>query len=189
MPPNPALALLNAPLADLIAVLYKQFSRLLAQAGIALSTQEVAALAEAAAQRQPLPPVAERIRERLAELVRESEHELQARFQMSFAQALSSDMSAVRGWETTAEFLELANHKSNAELRISAASSLLLMLGDGRFAHHALTVVDQDGGVMDVDACFARRGLCHYAHVPPSAEDWLEQVRAALSSSPPLSSV
>jgi hypothetical protein len=182
MPPNPALTLLNAPLSELIAVLYKQFSRLLAQADIALSTSEVTALAAAAAERQPLPPVAERICERLADLIRESEHELQTRFQMSFAQALAADMSAVSGWETTAEFLELANHKNNAELRISAASSLLLMLGDGRFAHHALAVVDHDGGVMDVDACFARRGLCHYTRVPPLAEDWLAQVRAALSS-------
>jgi hypothetical protein len=183
MPPSPAHALLEAPLNELIAVLYKQFNRLLAQGGVLLSTQEVAALAAAAADRQPLPPTAERVRERLAELIHESEQELRTRFQMSFAQALASDMSHVHGWETTAEFLELANHKSNAELRISAASSLLLMLGDARFAHHAYAVIDDDNGLMDVDACFARRGLCHCAQVPPLAEDWLAQVQAILPRS------
>ncbi len=180
MPPSPARPLLEAPLHELIALLYKQFSRLLAPAGISLSTQEVAELASAAAQRQPLPPNAERVRERLAELIRESEQELQTRFQMSFPQALATDMSAVRGWETTAEFLELANHKSNAELRISAASTLLLMLGDSRFAHHAYAVIEDDNGQLDVDACLARRGLCHWAQVPPLAEDWLAQVKAVL---------
>lgn len=180
MPPNAARPLLEAPIDELIAVLLKQFTRLLAQGGIALSTSDTAALAAAAAEHQPLPPVAARICERLVELVRESEQELLTRFQMTFAQALASDMSHVTGWETTAEFLELANLKSNAELRISAGSSLLLLLGDVRFAHHALAVIDHDGGLMDVDACFARHALCHYARVPPLAEDWLTQVEAAL---------
>ncbi len=185
MPPSPAHALLEAPLHELIAVLYKQFNRLMAQAGIQLTTAEVQALAAAAADRQPLPASADLIRERLAGLIRESEQELRARFQMSFPQALAADMSQVGGWETTAEFLELANHKSNAELRISAASSLLLMLGDGRFAHHAYAVIDADEGLMDVDACFARRGLCHYAQVEPLAEDWLAQVQAVLPPQQP----
>ncbi|MFQ3645674.1 MAG: hypothetical protein SNJ54_07185 [Anaerolineae bacterium] len=184
MPPSPAHALLEAPLHELIAVLYKQFNRLLAQGGVLLSTQEVNALAAAAADHQPLPPAAERVCERLAALIHESEQELQTRFQMSFAQALASDMSQVGGWETTAEFLELANHKSNAELRISAASSLLLMLGDARFAHHAYAVIDADAGLMDVDACFARRGLCHCARIEPLAEDWLAQVQAVLPRNP-----
>lgn len=182
MPPNPALALLEAPLEELITLLCKQFTRLWAQGGLTPSTRELATLATAAAQRQPLPPIATPLCERLAELIRESEQELQTRFQMSFAQALRADMRHVTGWETTAEFLELANVKSNAELRISAASTLLLMLGDGRFAHHALEVIAHDGGLMDVDACLARRALCHYAHVPPLADDWLAQVQAALAA-------
>ena len=89
---------------------------------------------------------------------------------------MHTQMDAISGWETTADFIELANYKSNAELRISAGSTLLLMLAETDYVPYLLAVIDADDGIMDVDAALAQRALCHAAGVSPHAEDWLAQI-------------
>lgn len=182
MPPvNPAEKLLDAPIADLAGLLLKQFTRLLHERGLALSQAQLNQVSEAAADHQRIPETHDALVQHLRALVEESLAYLHERFGLDFAAALQTDMSQIGGWETTAEFLDIANHKSNAELRISAAASLLALLGDATYAGELFAVVAADGGLMDVDAMIARRVLCHLAQVDAAALDWEAQVRQALS--------
>lgn len=177
MPPaNPAEKLKNAPLADLVGLLLKQFQRLLSDRGLALTTAQIADIGEHVEKRQPLSAEFADVVRHLGDMVTESVDELQTRFGLSFAQSLHTQMDAIGGWETTGEFLELANHKSNAELRISAGSTLLVMLAEADYVPYLLAVIEADDGIMDVDAALAQRALCHLAGVTPHAEDWLAQI-------------
>lgn len=183
MPPvNPAEKLLDAPIADLAGLLLKQFTRLLHERGLVLSQVQLNQVSEAAASHQRIPALQDTLVQHLRALVEESLAYLRERFGLSFAAALQTDMSQIGGWETTAEFLDIANHKSNAELRISAAASLLALLGDDTYASELFTVVAADGGLMDVDAMIARRALCHLTQVDAAAMNWEAQVRQALDS-------
>jgi len=180
MPPvNPSDQLLAAPLADLVAVLLKQFKRLLAERGLTLTTAQIDELGQAAALRAPLPAFAEGLPALLLGLIAESEAALQERLGWTFAQSMSLDMSAVQGWETTGEFIDIANHKSNHELRISAASSLLAFLGEASGRANLWAVLDAEGAVQDVDGAFARRALCHLDGIDPQATDWRSLVHRA----------
>lgn len=178
LPPNPAEKLFAAPVADLVSVLLKQFKRLLHDRDIILTTADIESIGQAVAVQDPLPEKAETVRAAVIDLVKASEDELQQRFGRSFAQSLTTDMNSIGGWETTADFLEIANHKSNAELRISAGASLLVFLGDLTRTDHLLTVIRHDAGAHDVDAAFAIRALAHRYAIDSqrmmtlSADDW-----------------
>ena len=177
MPPaNPAEKLKSAPLADLVGLLLKQFQRLLAERGLSLTTAQIADIGDRVEKRQSLPPEFADLTRHLGDLVAESVNELQTRFGFSFAESMHTQMDAISGWETTADFIELANYKSNAELRISAGSTLLVMLAETDYVPYLLAVIDADDGIMDVDAALAQRALCHAAGVSPYAEDWLAQI-------------
>lgn len=179
MPPrNPAQQLYDVPAQALILDLLKQFKRLLHERQIERSSQQLEALATAAAAHKPLPDGTEALVATLKTLVAESEAVLHERFGLSFAQSLATDMSSIGGWETTAEFLDVANHKSNAELRISAGSALLLFLGEPRYVAHLFTVLEADGGLDDVDAMIAKRALAHHSRIALDTENWLAAVRA-----------
>lgn len=179
---NPADPLREAPVADLVVVLLKQFRRLLAERDIHLTTEAMRQLGAAAASHQAPDAPRRRLIAALDALVGESLAELQTRFGLRFAEALATDMNAIGGWETTAEFLEIANHKSNAELRISSGAALLALLDDVRYADILLAVIEADGGADDADALFARRALAHATHIPMTAADWEGQVRQALAT-------
>ena len=179
-PPNPADKLRDAPVGDLVPVLLRQFQRLLDKRGLTLSKADVDSYGQRVAARDPLPATGSEVREHLVALVNESLTELQTRFNITFAQSLAADMDDIGGWETTAEFLDVANHKSNAELRISAGSALLLFLGETRFVPHLFTVINHDAGANDVDAMFARRALSYHTQIDLDADNWQQQVRAAL---------
>lgn len=176
---NPASELATAPTQDLTLELLKQFKRLLEAQGVALTHAELQASAQQAANHEASPQQTAIIGA-LTTLVDESLTELQTRFGLGFAQALATP--TLPGWGTTAEFLELHNVKSNAELRISAGATLLAFLGDARHADHLLTVLMQDAGANDVDAIFAQRGLAHLSGIDLHAEDWLRQVQAWLQA-------
>lgn len=175
---HPSHTLLSAPYADLVQLLLKQFKRLLAEQGHTLTSTELDAIAQAAQMRQPLPAQAVALIAPLEALVEESRSYLKERFGFSFAQSLATDMSAIGGWETTEEFLEIANHKSNHELRLSAGATLLLMLNNPRYAWALFDVLEADGGAEDVDAMLARRALCHACDIDPHSRDWLAQAQA-----------
>ena len=112
---NPSDQLKKLPLATLIADLLKQINKpsLLGERGIHLSKEEIDKIAEEAKAEMPL-------RDAIFDIVQESIAELKSRFGFGYEESLrTQDMNAIGGWETTADFLELANTKSNAELRVS----------------------------------------------------------------------
>ena len=152
---DPARAFETAPLEDVLALLLRQFKRLLAEKETALTDSDIEAIARQVAARNLHDERIPAIRAALVALVSESEAVL-ARWNLTFPQALDTGMDAVLGWETTAEFLDTASEKSNAELRIAAASVLLAALGDLRY-HDYLTHLA--AGDYDVDTIFARRVL------------------------------
>lgn len=174
MRPDRAQILNNAPLEDLILIILKQYRRLLAERGIELTEANLKVLSADIAAQKPADAQAAAIRETLITLVNESERVL-AHWNLTFAQSLQTEMADVPGWETTAEFLEIANEKSNAELRISSASALAAALGDLRFAPYLLHMIAHDPDEMD--AVVARRVLLLLSGVEEHARDWLAQVQ------------
>ncbi|MEP7293700.1 MAG: hypothetical protein ABI835_18070, partial [Chloroflexota bacterium] len=78
------------------------------------------------------------------------------RWNLSFEQSLDTEMTEIPGWESTAEFLEIANEKANAELRISTGVSLVAALGDWRFERELRFLA---GRADDLDGVIAGRVL------------------------------
>ncbi len=177
MPPkNPAQQLLTMPLAEVLTLLLRQFRRPLAAQGFSLTMDEEQALATAIATGEDHPKQVALIAAMRA-VVDESLALLQTRWGFSFARSLASDMSAIGGWETTAEFIEIANEKSNAELRISGGSTVLVFAGEVAYAPYLLDVIEADNGAGDVDAVLAQRALCHAANVALDDTAWLAKVQ------------
>jgi hypothetical protein len=182
-PPDRTAQLLQVPLQHLIMDLLRQFNKpsLLGKRGIDLNKAALETLAEQLANHAPLPASVQALNDALLDIVQESVAELQTRFGLTFAQALAkTDMGDMGGWETTAEFLDIANHKYNAELRIAAGTALMVFLGDTRLVAHLLTVIEHDKGLDDVDALIAKRALSHHTQIALDADDWEAQVRAVL---------
>lgn len=182
---NPAEQLKTVPLTILVPDLLKQFNKpsLLGQRGVTLTKSDMDAIAEALEQQHPLPANTQAICDALADIVRESVTVLDEQFSLSVEQALQiHDISEVAAWETTADFLEIANIKSNAELRISAGCSLMAFLGDVSLAEHLLTVIKVDAGTNDVDAMIAKRALSTHTQIDIDADDWLAQIKAHLAN-------
>lgn len=171
MPPsNPAEQLLQAPIADLVSLLMKQFKRLLDQRDVLLTTADIEAMGQSVASGEGQPPQTEAVRVVLRSLIEDSLKLLNDRFGLDFASALNTSMGDIGGWETTEEFIDIANEKSNAELRISAGASLLAFLGDPGFSTYLCMVLDADNGADDVDAAFARRALLYAAGLPADGD-------------------
>jgi hypothetical protein len=180
IPPDPLAAYQNAPLSDLLAILLRQFRRPLKGHGVELSDAEAEALAHDLAAHKPLSAKAQAIRAALGDLVTESETVL-ARWNLTFQQSLDTEMKDIPGWESTAEFLEIANEKTNAELRISTGASLLVSLGVLRYAPDLLFLVER--GEDDLDAVIARRVLLFASEISPNDPHWLDQLRAWVAHS------
>lgn len=174
---DPAAKLNDAPISDIFNLLLIQFKRLMAEREVKISTHDIRHYADSVALRNLSPDDAAPMTNVIHQLVHESEQELAQQFGFTFKQSLQADMNSIDTWETTAEFLELANIKHNAELRISAGSSLLCLLGDYRYVPHLLTVIEVDAGVMDVDAIIAKRALLHAARIETGDANWLNRVR------------
>src|SRR5262245_24026515 len=110
MPPDREHTFANAPIDELLSVLLRQLKRPLAAHGVSLTDAQAEKLAADCAAGNPLTLPA--LVPALVEVVTESESVL-ANMGLTFIQALDTPMDRVPGWETTAEFLELANEKSN----------------------------------------------------------------------------
>ncbi len=173
-------------LEELITILLRQFKRLLAQHGLELTEGEIKALAFSAAGRIATTSQADLVRAGLRELVAESLDVL-SQWGLGYAQSLRTGMDTMAGWETTADFLTLANEKGNAELRISSGASLLACLGDLAYVDKLWDAYQH--GVddpEDVDALIARRALLFAADINEKAPDWevlLQRWLAHLDSS------
>jgi hypothetical protein len=170
----------------LTLILLRQFKRLLTDKGIHLTDSHMQSLAEAVAQYDLSDPLVPAIVSALDALIVESINVL-AGYGLSFAQSLATDMTDLSHlWHTTAEFLSLANEKGNAEIRISAGSALMTLLGDYRHVHHLLIAIEHDThtlGTLDVDAMIAKRSLLFRAHISSSDPDWLDKARQWVVSS------
>ncbi|NDJ62095.1 MAG: hypothetical protein GYB67_13270 [Chloroflexi bacterium] len=172
--PDPTAAYFRAPLAELLAILLRQYRRPLRSREIELTDADGVTLAEMIVARAPLTDQARAVRDALAALIAESEAVL-ARWDLTLAQALDTPMDQIPGWETTADFLEIANEKANAELRISTGAALLTALGQTRYATYLVDVVAR--GVDDLDAVIAQRVLTFVSGLPADEADWLSKIR------------
>ena len=168
-----------APLDELLTVLLRQFKRLLLSKSLPLSDADAAQIAAALVRRDPPDERTKRLRAALVELVEESEAVLVAHG-LSFAAALNTDVADMPGWESTADFLELAEAKANAELRISTASALLVLLGERRCGAYLAAVLDRAAatGQYDLDAVIAERALQSASGAHPADPLWRAQAEA-----------
>jgi hypothetical protein len=175
MRPDPILAYQSAPLGDLLAILLRQYRRPLATHGVHLTDAEAEAMARDIAARAPLDDKATAIRGALLGLIAESVQVL-AQWKLTFAQSLDAQMTDIPGWESTAEFLDIANEKANAELRISTGAALLTALGDTRHAPALLALVER--GEYDLDAVIARRVLLFASGIDGDNPAWMDRLRS-----------
>jgi hypothetical protein len=105
-----------------------------------------------------------------------------AGWNLTYAQSLKTDMNDLAHlWQSTAEFLDVANQKNNAELRINGGSALLGLLSIPDVAPQLLATVEYDLDHyrdFDIDGAIAQYVLCQLADVRVDDTDWLAQVRA-----------
>ena len=168
MASRPREKLNKAPISEVLLMLLSHLRAALADAGLALSGDANRELAAALASGDPHPS-REALTTTLTALVDDSLKALQAGWNLDFAAALGADASALGAWETTAEYLELANKKAELETRIVTASALLVAAGRGEYAQHLQDVIAQDAGAMDVDAIVAGRILQHIDAAGPAS--------------------
>ena len=166
----------NAPMQDLLSVLLRQLKRPLGTQGFKLTDAEAHRLAtervEGKTPQRSLVLVAA-----LEDVVRESEAVL-ANLGLTFLTSLDADMSTLGGWQTTAEFLDLANEKANAELRITLGAALdMAFVGDDQYAPYLLFLAEGDHGD---ETIIAQRILAFVTEIPLGADDWLKRVRSWL---------
>jgi hypothetical protein len=179
MRPNRAAAFETAPLHELLAILLRQLRRPLKAHGIDLTDNDAAQLARALAERAPLPASATPIRAAIAALVAESQSVL-SKWGLNFQASLETPMDRIPGWETTAEFLDLANEKANAELRISSGAILLTALGDRQHIRDLFSLAEKSRlpGEADLEHVLARRVLLLAAGIDVADAAWKDRLRA-----------
>jgi hypothetical protein len=160
---------------ELTLILLRQFKRLIADHGADLTDAALKALA-VRAERRAVNEGDAAVIAALREIVVESEAVVEG-WGLTFEQSVATGMEDMPGWDTTADFLSLANDKINAELRISAGSALLALLGDTYYARYALAAVKH--GIRDpedVDAVITLRALAFAAQIDEHAQDRLARI-------------
>lgn len=166
---------------ELTAILIRQFKRLLVEDGIELTENDIQALAKQVAARQVRPANVDALCAILRELIGESLDVLMG-WGFNFAKSLQTGMDTLPGWETTADFLTLANEKGNAELRISAGAALLALLGDYSHVDKCWDTYRHGADdAEDVDAIIARRALGFAAKfddfTPENRVEWEQRIQ------------
>lgn len=166
----------QAPLADVLSILLRQLKRPLGTQGFKLTDADANRLATERVN-GAVPAGTPELSAALAGVVQESETVL-AGFGLTFQTALKADMNTIGGWETTAEFLELANEKANAELRITLGAALdMAFTGNARYAQYLLYLAANDFGDETV---IARRVLSFISGIPQASNHWLADIAAWL---------
>jgi hypothetical protein len=158
----------------MMTLLLRQVKRPIAAFGVELSDAEADLIAHQIASRANLDDKAQAVREALTKVVAESEALLKDRWRLTFEQSVDTSMEAIPGWESTADFLDIANEKINAELRISVGSALVTALGDRRYARHLIFQSGRDEH--DVDTVIARRVLAFASGFEFGAPEWAAQI-------------
>jgi|GEM_PF-385558 len=165
----------------LTLILLRQFKRLLADKGVNLTDGDMQAIADAVENRNLSPQTAKPLISVLDTLIIESLSVLGG-WNLSFAESLATDMTDLNHlWESTADFLMLANEKGNAEIRISAGSALYTLLGDKAHLEELITAIHHDlhvNGTLDVDAMICKRAVLHIAHIPHDDPAWQSKMSA-----------
>lgn len=162
------------PFDHLLTVLLKQFKRPLAAQGIMLTDAEAQAIGKAVSSHQPLPHTTQALRAALSAVIAESEGVLSQQG-LTFSQSLRTGVDALPGWDSTADFLALAEAKTNAEIRIGAGSALLAALGDLCYANY---LFDQIQTAPDeAEAAIARRVLSFLSGADSATPEGLERAR------------
>ncbi len=147
-------------------ILLRQFRRLLFEQGLDLADADLKELAARMASRQLQPEPETGIRAALVRLVEDSLASLR-NLGLEYQQSLATTMTDLSGWETTADFIDLANEKANAELRVSVGAALLAGLGDARYARMLLyTWLHGRNDPEDVDAVVSQRALAFASQLP-----------------------
>jgi hypothetical protein len=143
LPPDRAQSFADMAIEQLLSVLLRQLKRPLASHGVHLTDAEAERLAHnrAAGKLLDLPPLIPA----LVALVTESELVLSG-IGFAFIESLDTPMEHVPGWETTAEFLDIANEKSNAELRITLGAALALAFGEEKYAPYLRHLAEGEYG-------------------------------------------
>jgi hypothetical protein len=144
----------TAPYEELFTVLLRQFKRPLTSQGVELDDHAAAHIAGHIVRGEKNEHT-QTILNGLVGVVTESEQVL-AQWGLPFEKSLDVKMDNLNTWESTAEFLELANEKVNAELRISAGAALALALGDARYMSYLQHLAKGDYGD---ESIIARRAL------------------------------
>ncbi len=162
--PDPAETFATLPIDELLIVLLKQMKRPLASVGVNLTDDAAKRCVQSRVEgRWHEPPGLLR---GLAEAIEESEKML-AQWGLTFQQALDTPMDKIPGWETTGEFLELANEKVNAELRITLGAALALALGgERRFVPYLEHLAAGDYG----DETVIARRVLDYGRLKPGTQ-------------------
>lgn len=172
LPPDRAQSFANAPIEDLLYVLLRQLKRPLDTQHVVLTDAQARALA--AEQAGGGKPDVAALIPALVTIVAESEAVLKD-MGLAFIASLDTPMDEIPGWESTADFIEIANEKANAELRITLGAALTLVFGgERRFAPYLLHLAAGDYGD---ESMIARRALLFAADIPDDAPDALERAR------------
>jgi hypothetical protein len=180
LPTDRAQTFANAPMNDLLSVLLRQLKRPLGTQGFKLTDAEANRLANERVESK-IPQRSLELVTALEGIVSESEAVLKS-MELTFTTSLDADLSTLGGWQTTAEFLELANEKANAELRITLGAALdMAFVGDDQYAPYLLFLAEGDHGD---ETIIAQRILTFVTGIPSDKSDWLKQVRSWLDDSP-----
>lgn len=149
----------NAPLGELLAVLLRQLRRPLAAHGIDLTDADCDEIGLQIAERRDMGERGKLLRTALNGVIDESAAVLAA-WGLSFEQSMKTGVDALPGWETTADFLEIATEKTNAELRISTGAALLTAAGDLKYIGLLEFLASGEAGEdSDVETIIAQRIL------------------------------
>ncbi len=180
LPTDRAQTFANAPMQDLLSVLLRQLKRPLATQGFKLTDAEANRLATERVDGK-IPQRSLELVAALESIVHESETVL-ADLELTFQTSFDADLSIIGNWHTTAEFLDIANEKSNAELRITLGSALdMAFVGDDQYAPYLLFLAEGDHGDETV---IAQRILSFATGIAVDKPDWLKQVRSWLDDNP-----
>lgn len=149
------------PLVDIVAFLLKQLRRPLLAHGLPPSDGEERGWAQRLIDGDNTDTALLPLRVALTGVLQESEDQL-AQWGMTFAQSLATPMVEMSGWESTAEFLELATLKSNAELRIASASLVLIWLDAPRCRPY-VELIALHPHYDELNSIVAQRILSHFS--------------------------
>jgi len=179
LPTDRAHTFADAPMANLLSVLLRQLKRPLGTQGFKLTDAESHRLANERVEGK-IPQRSLELVAALEGIVQESEAVL-ADLGLTFQTSLDADLSTIGNWQTTAEFLDIANEKSNAELRITLGAALdMAFVGDDQYAPYLLFLAEGDHGDETV---IAKRILSFVTGITTDKSDWIKQVRSWLDDS------